>query len=140
MGVDCDQPLPVVRVGEIPSEDNAPRWLVEQLWGASSVGVIGGAPKVKIRRTRPDRKAGRPTAGLVPYRITATAGSAGPWDGTGWGQQPAAIPVAFHQRPRLEQPASGPKPHTLRTSKARDCRHPRIPYHGYPVDSTYHNQ
>lgn len=45
MGVDCDQPLPVVRVGEIPSEDNAGRWLVEQLWGASSVGVIGGAPK-----------------------------------------------------------------------------------------------
>jgi len=45
MTVDGDQPLPVVRVGEIPSEDNAPRWLVEQLWGASSVGVIGGAPK-----------------------------------------------------------------------------------------------
>jgi hypothetical protein len=45
MGVDCDQPLPVVRVGEIPSEDNTGRWLVEQLWGASSVGVIGGAPK-----------------------------------------------------------------------------------------------
>ena len=45
MDVDRDQPLPVVRVGEIPSEDNAPRWLVEQLWGASSVGVIGGAPK-----------------------------------------------------------------------------------------------
>jgi hypothetical protein len=40
-----NQPLPVVRVGEIPSEDNAQRWLVEQLWGASSVGVIGGAPK-----------------------------------------------------------------------------------------------
>ena len=45
MLVECDQPLPVVRVGEIPSEDNAQRWLVEQLWGASSVGVIGGAPK-----------------------------------------------------------------------------------------------
>jgi hypothetical protein len=45
MLVECDPPLPVVRVGEIPSEDNAPRWLVEQLWGASSVGVIGGAPK-----------------------------------------------------------------------------------------------
>jgi hypothetical protein len=29
----------------IPSEDNSQRWLVEQLWGASSVGVIGGAPK-----------------------------------------------------------------------------------------------
>jgi hypothetical protein len=39
------QTLPVVRVGDIPLEDNAPRWLVEQLWGASSVGVIGGAPK-----------------------------------------------------------------------------------------------
>lgn len=40
-----DQSLPVVRVGELPREDNAQRWLVDQLWGASSVGVIGGAPK-----------------------------------------------------------------------------------------------
>jgi hypothetical protein len=40
-----DQSLAVVRVGEIKSEDNAQRWLVERLWGASSVGVIGGAPK-----------------------------------------------------------------------------------------------
>ena len=45
MAVERDQPLPVVRVGEIPSEENAQRWLVEQLWGDSSVGVIGGAPK-----------------------------------------------------------------------------------------------
>ena len=45
MSVDVDQMLPVVRVGEIRSEDNAQRWLVERLWGASSVGVIGGAPK-----------------------------------------------------------------------------------------------
>ena len=45
MLVERDQPLPVVRVGEIPREDNAGRWLVEQLWGDSSVGVIGGAPK-----------------------------------------------------------------------------------------------
>jgi AAA domain len=37
--------LPVVRVGEIKSEASAPRWLIEKLWGASSVGVIGGAPK-----------------------------------------------------------------------------------------------
>ena len=43
--VDRGQPLPVVRVGEIPREDNAQHWLVEQLWGGSSVGVIGGAPK-----------------------------------------------------------------------------------------------
>lgn len=38
-------PLPVVRVGEIRSESNSQRWLVEQLWGDSSVGMIGGAPK-----------------------------------------------------------------------------------------------
>lgn len=40
-----DQLLPVVRVGDIPSEDHSQRWLVEQLWSASAVGVIGGAPK-----------------------------------------------------------------------------------------------
>jgi hypothetical protein len=39
------QPLPVVRVGQIPSEQPGQRWLVEQLWGESAVGVIGGAPK-----------------------------------------------------------------------------------------------
>lgn len=39
------QPLPVVRVGEILNTENAQRWLVEGLWGASAVGVIGGAPK-----------------------------------------------------------------------------------------------
>jgi RecA-family ATPase len=43
-GVD-DQLLPVLRVGEIPHQDQTQRWLVEQLWGDSSVGVIGGAPK-----------------------------------------------------------------------------------------------
>ena len=45
MVVDSHEPLPVVRVDQIPREENAPRWLVEQLWGDSSVGVIGGAPK-----------------------------------------------------------------------------------------------
>ena len=40
-----EQPLAVVRIGEITSEENAERWLIDQLWGASSVGVIGGAPK-----------------------------------------------------------------------------------------------
>lgn len=40
-----DPLLPVVRVGDLPHEDQAQRWLVEQLWGESSVGVIGGAPK-----------------------------------------------------------------------------------------------
>lgn len=45
MVLEPNQPLPVVRVGEIPPEEHAHRWLVEQLWGESSVGVIGGAPK-----------------------------------------------------------------------------------------------
>jgi RecA-family ATPase len=45
MPVNIDQVLPVVRVGEIKSEENPQRWLVDGLWGASSVGVIGGAPK-----------------------------------------------------------------------------------------------
>jgi RecA-family ATPase len=45
MPVNGEQTLPVVRVGEIKSEENPQRWLVEELWGASSVGVIGGAPK-----------------------------------------------------------------------------------------------
>ena len=45
MLVNGEQPLPVVRVGEIKSEETPQRWLVDGLWGASSVGVIGGAPK-----------------------------------------------------------------------------------------------
>ncbi len=43
--VGANEALPVVRVGEIASDESAQRWLVEELWGASSVGVIGGAPK-----------------------------------------------------------------------------------------------
>jgi hypothetical protein len=45
MIVDGHDAFPVVRVDQIPHEENAQRWLVEQLWGDSSVGVIGGAPK-----------------------------------------------------------------------------------------------
>lgn len=45
MVVDNHDLLPMVRVDQIPREENAARWLVEQLWGDSSVGVIGGAPK-----------------------------------------------------------------------------------------------
>jgi hypothetical protein len=45
MHVSADQSLPVVRVGEISSEASEERWLVKELWGARSVGVIGGAPK-----------------------------------------------------------------------------------------------
>ena len=32
-------------MAEISCQDRPQRWLVEQLWGASSVGLIGGAPK-----------------------------------------------------------------------------------------------
>lgn len=45
MPADIQQPLPAVRVGEIPNDDQQQRWLVDQLWGDSCVGVIGGAPK-----------------------------------------------------------------------------------------------
>lgn len=37
--------LPVIRVSEIVAEEHAPRWLIDRLWGAAAVGVIGGAPK-----------------------------------------------------------------------------------------------
>jgi AAA domain len=40
-----EQVLPVMRVGEISSACGTERWLVDELWGAHSVGVIGGAPK-----------------------------------------------------------------------------------------------
>ena len=45
MPASADQTLPVVRVGELSSEESSQRWLVQGLWGARSVGVIGGAPK-----------------------------------------------------------------------------------------------
>jgi hypothetical protein len=45
MPMSVDQVLPVVRVGAIASDEIAERWLVEELWCARSVGVIGGAPK-----------------------------------------------------------------------------------------------
>jgi RecA-family ATPase len=43
--VENRQLLPVVRVGQIEHEESTRRWLIDGLWGASSVGVIGGAPK-----------------------------------------------------------------------------------------------
>jgi AAA domain len=45
MAVSSEQLLPVVHVADLPSDEIAERWLVEKLWCASSVGVIGGAPK-----------------------------------------------------------------------------------------------
>jgi AAA domain len=41
----AEQLLPVVRVGAIAGDEIAERWLVDELWCARSVGVIGGAPK-----------------------------------------------------------------------------------------------
>jgi hypothetical protein len=45
MATSGEQMLPVVRVAELASDEIAERWLVEQLWCAHAVGVIGGAPK-----------------------------------------------------------------------------------------------
>jgi len=39
------KPLPSVPVHAIDPEPDRARWLVQHLWGASAVGVIGGAPK-----------------------------------------------------------------------------------------------
>ncbi len=41
----AEQVLPVVRVSQIAEDELAERWLVEELWCARAVGVIGGAPK-----------------------------------------------------------------------------------------------
>ena len=39
------EPLPTVPVHAIEPEPEGTRWLVQDLWGACAVGVIGGAPK-----------------------------------------------------------------------------------------------
>ena len=38
--------LPILPVHAIDPEPHDTQWLVRELWGASAVGVIGGAPKV----------------------------------------------------------------------------------------------
>jgi hypothetical protein len=43
--MDNNQSLPVVRVADIATEEKHERWLIDQLWGAAAVGVIGGPPK-----------------------------------------------------------------------------------------------
>lgn len=43
--VQYPESLPLVRIGDIIHEEHTQRWLIDPLWGASSVGVIGGAPK-----------------------------------------------------------------------------------------------
>jgi hypothetical protein len=40
------QALSTVRVGEIAMEASPRRWLIEGLWGAGAVGMIGGCPKI----------------------------------------------------------------------------------------------
>lgn len=40
-----NQPLPTLPVHAIDAEPEAAQWLVQDLWGACAVGVIGGAPK-----------------------------------------------------------------------------------------------
>lgn len=38
-------PLPVTRAADLPTAPLAAKWLVESLWAAEGVGVIGGTPK-----------------------------------------------------------------------------------------------
>jgi hypothetical protein len=37
--------LCVVQAAQIRVKADEPQWLVEPLWGAGAVGIIGGAPK-----------------------------------------------------------------------------------------------
>lgn len=41
----AERTLPVVRVDAIAPQDAGPSWLIDQLWGAAAVGLIGGHPK-----------------------------------------------------------------------------------------------
>lgn len=38
-------PLPVQRADQLSDSHDQPRWLVENLWGAHAVGILGGEPK-----------------------------------------------------------------------------------------------
>ena len=68
----------MVRVGEIPSEESAQRWLVEGLWGASSVGVIGGAPKCAKTWLGLDMALSRSHRHGVPGQVRRAGAGAGP--------------------------------------------------------------
>jgi hypothetical protein len=37
--------FPVLRASEIPKDEAPRRWLIEEIWGASAVGILGGQPK-----------------------------------------------------------------------------------------------
>lgn len=40
-----DGPFPVCHYGDVPPRPPEALWLVEQLWCALAVGIIGGIPK-----------------------------------------------------------------------------------------------
>jgi len=46
MSPNAAEPFPVLRVADIPVDDQRPRWLIDGLWGASAVGLLSGHPKV----------------------------------------------------------------------------------------------
>ncbi|MBC8422992.1 AAA family ATPase [bacterium] len=46
MGPHTPEMLPVVRAAELAADPPEQRWLIEPLWAASGVGVVGGLPKV----------------------------------------------------------------------------------------------
>jgi hypothetical protein len=45
MATDDESLFPVLRAADIPREETPRRWLIEGLWAASAVGLIGGSPK-----------------------------------------------------------------------------------------------
>lgn len=45
MSADAEDRFPAVRVADLAVEEVATRWLIEDLWSACAVGLIGGSPK-----------------------------------------------------------------------------------------------
>ena len=62
--------LKVLRAAEIaPRPQDEPAWLIEGLWGAGAVGLIGGAPKCCLFRAR--NKQDHPARRVIPRHHAA---------------------------------------------------------------------
>jgi hypothetical protein len=47
-----DDGFPIIRIAEVQPRPPEGRWLIESLWAASGVGVVGGLPKCCLCRMR----------------------------------------------------------------------------------------
>jgi hypothetical protein len=69
----ASEELHVLRAAEIREQPaDEPSWLVEPLWGAGAVGIIGGAPKSCLCRAR--HKQLHPARRIMPRQKLPPAG------------------------------------------------------------------